>query len=73
MMFGYGIALSGNCGYGAPARMGGGDPRSFVIVIVMGLSAFSVLAFSAPVTILAIFLGAAFGLIQLITGFVAAL
>ena len=39
LMFGYGMALSGNCGYGALARLGGGDLRSFVIVLVMGLSA----------------------------------
>lgn len=44
LMFGYGMALSGNCGYGALARMGGGDFRSFVIVVVMGLSAYIVMS-----------------------------
>lgn len=44
LMFGYGMALSGNCGYGALARMGGGDIRSFVMVIVMGLSAYVVMS-----------------------------
>ncbi len=44
MMFGYGMALSGNCGYGAIARLGGGDLRSFVIVLVMGVSTYVVLA-----------------------------
>ena len=44
LMFGYGMALSGNCGYGAIARLGGGDLRSFVIVLVMGVSAYIVLA-----------------------------
>ena len=44
LMFGYGMALSGNCGYGALARLGGGDLRSFVIVLVMGLSAAMVLS-----------------------------
>ncbi len=44
LMFGYGMALSGNCGYGAIARLGGGDLRSFVIVLVMGVSAYVVLA-----------------------------
>lgn len=44
LMFGYGMALSGNCGYGALARLGGGDLRSFVIVIVMGLSAYVVMS-----------------------------
>ncbi len=44
LMFGYGMALAGNCGYGALARLGGGDLRSFVIVIVMGLSAYIVMS-----------------------------
>ncbi|HHB82299.1 MAG TPA: YeeE/YedE family protein [Devosia sp.] len=41
LMFGYGMAMSGNCGYGALARLGGGDLRSFVIVISMGLAAYA--------------------------------
>ncbi len=44
LLFGYGMALSGNCGYGALARLGGGDLRSFMIVIVMGLSAYVVMS-----------------------------
>ncbi|MBS1302042.1 YeeE/YedE family protein [Loktanella sp. SALINAS62] len=44
LLFGYGMALSGNCGYGALARLGGGDMRSFVIVVVMGLSAYFVMS-----------------------------
>ncbi|MBE1295945.1 YeeE/YedE family protein [Phycobacter azelaicus] len=44
LMFGYGMALSGNCGYGAIARLGGGDLRSFVIVLVMGVSTYVVLS-----------------------------
>ncbi|MDO7629600.1 MAG: YeeE/YedE family protein, partial [Loktanella sp.] len=40
LMFGYGMALAGNCGFGALARLGGGDLRSFVIVLVIGLSAY---------------------------------
>lgn len=44
LMFGYGMALSGNCGYGALSRLGGGDLRSFLIVIVMGLSAYFVMS-----------------------------
>ncbi len=43
LMFGYGMALSGNCGFGALARLGGGDLRSFVIVLVMGLAAYMTL------------------------------
>ena len=44
LLFGYGMALSGNCGYGALARLGGGDLRAFVIVMVMGLSAYFVMS-----------------------------
>jgi len=44
LVFGYGMALAGNCGFGALARLGGGDLRAFVIVIVMGLSAYIVLS-----------------------------
>ena len=44
LLFGYGMALSGNCGFGALARLGGGDLRSLVIVIVMGLSAYFVMS-----------------------------
>lgn len=40
LIFGYGMALSGNCGYGALAKLGGGDLRSLVIVVVMGLTAY---------------------------------
>ena len=40
LLFGYGMAICGNCGYGALARLGGGDLRSFVIVLVMGVSAY---------------------------------
>lgn len=43
LTFGYGMALAGNCGYGALARLGGGDLRSFVIVLVMGLAAYMTL------------------------------
>lgn len=44
LMFGYGMALAGNCGYGALARLGGGDLRAFVIVVVMGLTAYIVMS-----------------------------
>lgn len=54
LLFGYGMALSGNCGYGALARLGGGDLRSFVIVIVLGLSAYIVM--SGPLAELRVFL-----------------
>jgi uncharacterized membrane protein YedE/YeeE len=44
LIFGYGMALAGNCGYGSIARLGGGDMRAFVIVLVMGVSAYAVLS-----------------------------
>ncbi|MEM7270251.1 MAG: YeeE/YedE family protein [Pseudomonadota bacterium] len=40
LIFGYGMAIAGNCGFGALTRLGGGDLRSFLIVIVMGISAY---------------------------------
>ncbi len=43
LMFGYGMALAGNCGYGALARVGGGDLRSFLIVLIMGIAAYMTL------------------------------
>lgn len=44
LIFGYGMALSGMCGYSAIARLGGGDLRSFVIVLVMGVATYVVLS-----------------------------
>ncbi len=44
LLFGYGMALSGNCGYGALARLGGGDLRAMVVVATMGLGAYVTLA-----------------------------
>ncbi len=44
LMFGYGMALAGNCGFGALARLGGGDLRNFVIVVVMGLASYATLS-----------------------------
>ncbi|WP_135501713.1 YeeE/YedE family protein [Roseovarius aestuariivivens] len=43
LMFGYGMALAGNCGYGMLARLGGGDLRAFVVMLVMGVAAYAVL------------------------------
>ena len=48
--------------------MGFGAVVALGCTIGQGVSAFSVLAFSAPVTFIAIFAGAAVGLRQLITG-----
>ena len=50
LLFGYGMALAGNCGYGALARLGGGDLRSFVLVVVLGISAY--FAMSGPLAAL---------------------
>ena len=47
LLFGYGMALSGNCGYGMLARVGGGDFRAFVMTIVLGLSAYVVMSGTA--------------------------
>ena len=42
LLFGIGMAFAGTCGFGALARLGGGDLRSFMIVLVMGITAYSV-------------------------------
>ena len=34
LLFGYGMGLAGNCGFGALAKLAGGDLRSLVILIV---------------------------------------
>ena len=44
LLFGYGMALAGNCGFGALVRLGGGDLRSFLIVMMMAVSGFITLA-----------------------------
>lgn len=44
LLFGYGMSIAGHCGFGALARSGGGDFRAFVIVLVMGISAYAMLS-----------------------------
>ncbi|MEQ8923320.1 MAG: YeeE/YedE thiosulfate transporter family protein, partial [Roseovarius sp.] len=44
LIFGYGMSIAGTCGFGALARTGGGDFRAFVIVLVMGISAYIMLS-----------------------------
>lgn len=44
LMFGYGMALAGNCGFGMLARLGGGDLRALVIGLVMGVTAYAALS-----------------------------
>ncbi len=39
LLFGFGMALVGTCGFGAVVRLGGGSLRSLIVLIVLGLSA----------------------------------
>ncbi len=39
VLFGFGMALVGTCGFGAVIRLGGGSLRSLVVLIVLGLAA----------------------------------
>ncbi|SIO04569.1 hypothetical protein SAMN05444722_0222 [Rhodovulum sp. ES.010] len=43
-VFGYGMALAGNCGFGALSRFGGGDLRSLVVVVVISIFGFVTLS-----------------------------
>lgn len=43
LMFGVGMALAGTCAYGALARIGGGDLRALVMIIVLAISAYAAL------------------------------
>jgi uncharacterized membrane protein YedE/YeeE len=54
LLFGYGMALAGNCGFGALVRFGGGDLRSLVVVVVMGI--FGFVALSGPLAPLRVLL-----------------
>ncbi|MDG3040299.1 YeeE/YedE family protein [Roseicyclus marinus] len=44
LLFGYGMAQAGNCGFGMLARLGGGDLRAMVIALVMGVAAYAMLS-----------------------------
>ncbi len=44
LVFGYGMALAGNCGFGAALRTGSGDIRSAIILGVIGVSAYATLS-----------------------------
>ncbi len=46
LIFGYGMAMAGNCGFGALVRFGSGDMRSLVVVVVMAI--FGFVALSGP-------------------------
>lgn len=54
LVFGYGMAMAGNCGFGALVRFGGGDMRSLVVVVVMGI--FGFMALSGPLAPLRVML-----------------
>lgn len=40
LIFGYGMAYAGNCGFGALARFGGGDLRAMVVLVVMAVTGY---------------------------------
>ncbi|MCF6315590.1 MAG: YeeE/YedE family protein [Marinosulfonomonas sp.] len=40
LVFGYGMAMAGNCGYSALTRFGGGDLRALVVLVVMAIFSF---------------------------------
>ena len=42
-MFGIGMALVGTCGFGSLVRLGGGDLRALVVVLVLGACAYATL------------------------------
>ena len=54
LVFGYGMALTGFCGHGALARLGGGDMRAFVVVLVIAISAY--MTMSGPFAYLRVWL-----------------
>lgn len=43
LLFGLGMAFVGTCGYGSLARIGGGDLKSVVTFLVMGITAYATL------------------------------
>jgi len=67
LLFGIGMALTGTCAYGVLARIGGGDLRSLVVLMVIGVTAYATIAgILAPLRVgviepLAIPLGAPLG------------
>ncbi|MFX8980337.1 YeeE/YedE thiosulfate transporter family protein, partial [Acinetobacter baumannii] len=43
VMFGVGLAMGGTCGFGSLVRLGTGDLRSLVVVLVLGGAAYATL------------------------------
>ncbi|NHF74256.1 YeeE/YedE family protein [Paracoccus xiamenensis] len=54
LLFGYGMAMAGNCGFGALVRAGSGDIRSVLIVVVLGIATYATL--SGPLAPLRVFI-----------------
>ena len=54
LLFGYGMAMAGNCGFGALVRAGDGDIRSILIVVVLGIATYATL--SGPLAPLRVFI-----------------
>lgn len=48
LIFGYGMAYAGNCGFGALTRFGGGDLRSLVVVVIIAI--FGRMTLDGPLT-----------------------
>lgn len=48
LIFGYGMAMAGNCGYSALTRFGGGDLRALVVLVVMAI--FSFITLNGPLS-----------------------
>lgn len=55
LLFGFGMALNGTCGYGTLARIGGGDLKSVVTFLVMGVTAYATMRGAASYLRTAIF------------------
>ncbi len=49
LIFGYGMAMAGNCGFSALTRFGGGDLRSLVVLVVIAV--FSFITLNGPLAI----------------------
>ncbi len=43
IMFGIGMAMVGTCGFGSLVRLGGGDLRSLIVLLVLGAAAYATL------------------------------
>jgi len=57
LIFGLGMALVGTCGFGTLARMGGGDLKSVVTFLIMGISAYATLRGATAYLRVALFSG----------------